>query len=42
MGKRAEVKDKQDLCFHGIEAIWELESECMTSWLVEIKKMDGM
>ena len=38
-----EAKDKQDPCLRGVEAIWELESERMTSWLVKIKMlMDGM
>lgn len=38
-----EAKEKQDPCIRGIEAIWELQSERMESWLVKIKMMmDGI
>ena len=39
----SEAKDKQDPCLCGIEAIWELQSDRMESWLVKIKMMiDGI
>lgn len=45
MAKRtvSEAKNSNDPCLHGIEAIWELQSERMAPWIVKIKMMmDGM
>lgn len=45
MAKRtvSEAKNSNDPCLHGIEAIWELESDRMAPWIVKIKMMmDGM